>query len=50
MEKEKKNKFFDKEIDASISRKRKILDMYSMPMPFDFSGENYLKSIWVQVS
>lgn len=32
------------------SAKRKILDMYSMPMPFDFNGENYLKSIWVQVS
>ena len=32
------------------SAKRKILDMYSMPMPFDFSGENYLKSIWVQIS
>jgi len=27
MEKEKKNKFFDKEIDPSISRKRKILDI-----------------------
>lgn len=32
------------------SARKKIIGTHSMPMPFDFSGENYLKSIWVQIS
>ncbi|MFC7337015.1 class I SAM-dependent rRNA methyltransferase [Haloferula chungangensis] len=36
---------FEKQIRAGFSRRVKI---ESAPMPFDFTGEHYLKSLWVE--
>ena len=44
------NKFISSIKEGVKNAKRKIIDIELSQMPFDFSGEKYLKSVWVKLS